>query len=146
LYELNRIKEDNMSLIEWNDDFSVRIEEIDNQHKKLIEIINELHYAMRERKAKEALGNIINGLVDYAVVHFSTEERYFDQFNYLSSGSHKKEHRGFMDKVNEFKTGFENGKIMLSLEIMDFLKDWLIKHIQKIDMAYAPFFHEKGLK
>lgn len=135
-----------MSLIEWDDNLSVGIEEIDNQHKKLIELINELHSAMRERRAKDALGKIINGLKDYAVEHFTTEEKYFDQFNYLNSGSHKKEHQNFIAKVNDFKSGFDKGKIMLSMEIMDFLKDWLISHIQKIDMAYAPFFHEKGLK
>jgi hemerythrin len=135
-----------MALIEWNDQLSVKIGEIDNQHKRLIEMINELHAAMKEGKAREALGAILNGLMEYAATHFSTEEKYFDQFNYINSGSHKREHQGFTNKVQEFKAGFDKGKMMLSMEVMDFLKDWLVKHIQKIDMAYAPLFHEKGLK
>lgn len=135
-----------MSLIEWTDSLSVNIEEIDNQHRKLVGFINELHLAMRERKAKDVLGKIVEGLTDYAIVHFSTEEKYFDQFNYLKSASHKREHESFIGKVNDFKTGFDKGKIMLSMDVMDFLKDWLVKHIQKTDMAYAPFFHENGLK
>jgi hemerythrin len=134
-----------MSLIEWTDSLSVGIEEIDKQHKRLIELINELHVAMRERRTRDVLGNIINGLKDYAVIHFSTEEKYFDQYNYLKSGSHKREHMAFINKVIAFKAGFDKGKLMLSMEIMDFLKDWLVNHIQKIDMAYASFFHEKGL-
>jgi len=135
-----------MSLIEWGNKLNVDIEEIDNQHKKLVGLVNDLHLAMKERKAKETLGKIIEGLKDYAIVHFATEEKYFDQFNYVNSTSHKREHQGFIDKVNEFNAGFDKGKIMLSMEIMDFLKEWLLNHIQKKDMAYASFFHEKGLK
>jgi hemerythrin len=135
-----------MALIEWTDNLSVGIEEIDSQHKRLIGLINELHAAMMERRSKDALGVIIGGLKDYTVTHFSTEEMYFDKFKYQNSLSHKKEHQGFVDKVNEYKTGFEKGKIMLSVEIMDYLKNWLVAHIQKIDTAYAPFFREKGLK
>jgi hemerythrin len=135
-----------MTLIEWNDQLSVKVGEIDSQHKRLIEMVNELHAAMKEGKAREALGAILNGLMEYAAIHFSTEEKYFDQFNYVNSGSHKREHQGFVNKVKEFKAGFDKGKMMLSLEVMDFLKDWLINHIQKVDMAYAPFFHEKGLR
>jgi hemerythrin len=135
-----------MSLIDWDDNLRINIEVIDNQHKKLVGFINELHAAMKERKAKDVLGKIIEGLKDYAIEHFSTEEKYFDQFGYRNAFSHKRDHQGFIDKVNDFKAGFDSGKAMLSMKIMDFLKDWLVKHIQKVDMAYAPFFREKGLK
>jgi hemerythrin len=135
-----------MALIEWSDQLSVGIQEIDKQHKILVDLINDLHQAMRERKAKEALGSIINGLTEYAIVHFSKEEKYFDEFNYISAGPHKKEHQNFIKKINQFKADFDKGKAMLSMEIMDFLKDWLIKHIQKIDTSYAPLFIEKGIK
>ena len=134
-----------MPLIKWDESLSVKVTEIDVQHKKLVEFINSLHDSMKERKANEALGGILESLVNYAMEHFRTEEKYFDQFGYLKAGQHKREHKDFVNKVAAFKNDFEKGKIMLSLEIMEFLKDWLINHIKKTDMDYSNFFNEKGL-
>ena len=134
-----------MPLITWTEDLSVKVSQIDAQHKKLVELINILHGAMKERKANEVLGEIINNLVDYAVEHFRTEEKYFDELGFLKAGPHKKEHKAFVTRVASFKNDFDNGKMMLSMEIMEFLKDWLINHIKKTDMAYSDFFVEKGL-
>jgi hemerythrin len=135
-----------MALIQWDNSFSVNVAEIDKQHQGLIGMINDLNEAMRQGKSKEVLGKIIEGLVNYAVKHFETEEKYFDQFGYINSFSHKKEHADFTKKVAEFKSGFDSGKIMLSIEVMDFLSSWLQKHIKGTDMKYGPFFNEKGLK
>ena len=135
-----------MVLISWNNDLSVNIVEVDRQHQKLIRIINELHDAMRARKTVEVLGKIINDLVDYTVIHFSFEEKYFAQFKYPRTLSHKKEHKYFINKINEFKKGFDSGRILMSMDIMNFLKEWLIKHIQGTDKQYVSLFHENGVK
>ncbi|MBN1907206.1 MAG: hemerythrin family protein [Deltaproteobacteria bacterium] len=135
-----------MPLINWEESLSVKVSEIDTQHKKLVELINKLHEAMKERKANTVLGGIIDELVDYAINHFRTEESYFDKFGYLKAVQHRKEHKDFVSKVAAFKDDFARNKIMLSMEIMEFLKAWLINHIKKIDMAYSDFFIEKGLK
>ena len=135
-----------MSLITWTNDLSVKVTQIDEQHKKLVDLINSLHGAMKERKANEVLGKIIEELVAYAVEHFRTEEKYFDEFGYLKATLHRKEHKDFVNKVAAFKSDFDSGKMMLSMEIMDFLKDWLINHIKKTDMEYSDFFVEKGLR
>lgn len=134
-----------MPLITWEDSLSVKVSEIDAQHKKLVELINSLHESMKQRKASEALGGIIENLINYAIEHFRTEEKYFDQFGYLKASQHKREHKDFANKVAAFKKDFDNGKMMLSMDIMDFLKDWLLNHIKKTDMAYSDFFVEKGL-
>ena len=135
-----------MSLIQWNDSFSVNVVEIDQQHQKLVAMINDLNDAMRQGKGKDVLGKIVNGLIVYAESHFKTEEKYFDQFGYPETDSHKKEHSDFVVKVSEFKSGFEKGKIGLSIEVMNFLSDWLQNHIKRVDNKYGPFFNEKGLK
>jgi hemerythrin len=134
-----------MALIQWDKSFSVNVGEIDKQHQVLVQMINDLNEAMRQGKSKDILGKIIDGLVTYAVTHFKMEEKYFDQFEYASAFSHKKEHTDFTKKVAEFKSGFDKGKIMLSIEVMDFLSTWLQKHIKGSDMKYGPFFNEKGL-
>jgi hemerythrin len=135
-----------MAFIEWKDSLSVGIKEIDLQHQKLIEMINNLHDAMHQGKGKDVLGEIIKGLVGYADTHFLTEEKYFDQFGYPDTGSHKKEHSAFTQKIAEFKVGFDAGKLALSITVMDFLSSWLRNHIKVVDKKYGPFFNEKGLK
>jgi len=135
-----------MALIEWDNNMSVNVEEIDMQHKKLVAMINQLNDAMAKRKGRDVLGSIIDGLVSYATTHFATEEKYFDMFKYPDAPSHKKEHTDFVKRVGEFQDGFKKGDLALTIEVMRFLKDWLTKHILGTDKKYGPYFNEKGLK
>ncbi|MCP3943643.1 MAG: hemerythrin family protein [Desulfobacteraceae bacterium] len=134
-----------MALINWNDSLSVNVAEIDLQHQKLISMINDLHDAMKIRKAKEVLGKIIDELLDYTVTHFSVEEKYFAQFNYPETASHKKEHTAFVDKIKDVKKGFDEERLMISMDIMNFLKSWLENHIKGTDKKYSSLFNAKGL-
>jgi hemerythrin len=135
-----------MALIQWDSTLSVNVAEIDQQHQKLVELINNLSEAMKQGRSRDILARIIEKLAGYAVNHFSSEERYFDKFGYPSAASHKLEHANFAKKVSEFKNGFNNGQLAMTIEVMSFLKDWLKNHILGIDKKYGPFFNEKGLK
>jgi hemerythrin len=135
-----------MALIQWDNSFSVSITEIDKQHQKLIAIINDLNESMKQGRGKDVLSQIIGDLFTYAGEHFAHEEKYFDKFGYPAAASHKIEHANFVKKVTEFKNGFNNGQLALTVEVMHFLKDWLKNHIQGIDKKYGPFLIEKGLK
>lgn len=135
-----------MALIAWSDSLSVSVAEIDGQHQKLVAMINDLDDAMRQRKGKDVVGKIIGGLMSYALTHFRTEEKYFDQFGYPDSGAHKKEHLDFTQKASEFKSGFDSGKLGLSIDVMNFLSNWLQSHIKGVDRKYGPFFNKNGLK
>jgi hemerythrin len=132
--------------LEWSQELSVSITEIDEQHKKLIAMLNELNAAMRAGKGNAMVGEILERLIQYAATHFTLEERYMDQYGYLGKIPHKGEHAAFVKKVGDFKKDFDAGKAMLSVSIMNFLSDWLKNHITKTDKAYAPFFNSKGLK
>ena len=134
-----------MPLINWTDDWSVGIAEIDEQHKKLIDMINDLHAATLKGKGKDAVGPILSGLAGYAVEHFACEEGYFDRFNYADSLSHKLEHKKFIDKLARFQEDAERGKAMLSLNIMNFLEEWIKDHIRVSDKGYSSCFKENGL-
>lgn len=134
-----------MALIKWDSSMSVNVAEIDRQHQKLIDMINELDDGMRQGKGKDKLASIIGGLASYAQVHFRTEEKYFQQFGYAEAPAHLREHEDFTRKVSDFKAKFDSGKIGLSLEVMSFLSSWLQNHIKNSDMKYAGFFKEKGL-
>ncbi len=135
-----------MALINWNSDLSVNVAEIDQQHQKLISMINELNDAMKQGKSKDIMGKIVGDLISYTATHFKTEEKYFAQFQYPDADSHNKEHSAFVQKVTGVKERFENGQISLSIEIMNFLRDWLQKHIKGTDKKYSKLFNENGLK
>ena len=135
-----------MGMIQWDSTFSVNVVEIDRQHQKLVQMINGLDDAMRQGKGKDVLGKVIDGLIGYTRTHFATEEKYFDQFGYPDSDNHKKEHAEFVKKVSEFREKFEKGQIGLSIQIMNFLSDWLRTHIMGVDKKYGPFLNEKGLR
>lgn len=135
-----------LALINWSNDLSVQVGPVDNQHKELIRLINDLNDAMLKGKSKEVTSKILDGLANYTVEHFGFEERNFAKFHYAGAAAHKSEHDAFVRKVTEFKTSYDAGKVCLSLDIMQFLKSWLIHHIQGTDRKYIPCFHEHGLK
>jgi hemerythrin len=122
------------------------VEEIDKQHQLLMKYINELYDAMRAGEEKEALKRMIRRLSNYAGIHFAREEHYFEIFDYLDADSHIEEHNGFEKKVTAFENDFIEGKQSLSIEIMNFLSNWLISHIKGSDKRFGPFLNERGLK
>lgn len=132
-------------LITWNESYSVGVEKINDQHKKLVEIINKLHEGMKSGQAKNVMEGILNELVDYTKNHFKTEEDLFNQYNYPQGVQHKVEHENLLIKVGDFVNKFVSGDAIISMELMDFLREWLINHIQGTDMQYKAFFNEKGL-
>jgi hemerythrin len=135
-----------MALFEWNDKYSVGVNDMDNQHKKLFAIINELFDAMRDRKSNEVLGKILKDLLDYTIVHFGKEEQLMKQNNYPGLQEQLTQHKIFTDKIKELADKHNSGKMVMSIEISSFLKDWLVNHIQGIDKKYHKFFNDKGIK
>lgn len=135
-----------MPLISWNESLSVGVAEIDQQHQKLIAIINDLNDAMRQGKSKDVMSKIISGLISYTQTHFGTEENYFAKFQYPDTAAHKAEHAKFVAKAVDFRSGFDSGKIGLSVEVLNFLSDWLTNHIKGTDKKYGPFLNQHGLK
>lgn len=136
-----------MSAIQWSEDYSVGISSIDEQHKTLINYINDLNTAMAVGEANIIIGDILLGLGQYTKKHFQYEEELFEKYGYPSSDSHIKEHQALLEQVSSLKLRFESDLSgSLSLEIMQFLKNWLMNHIQKSDKEYSQFLIEKGAK
>lgn len=133
-----------MSYVEWSDRMSVGVHAIDQQHRELLRLINELHDAMAQGVGTTVLRQIIDGLIEYTGVHFTTEESYFKGRDYPDCVAHEQQHRDFVAKVTDFKQGFDEGRLMLTLDVMSFLGDWLVDHIQGSDASYVPFLHSEG--
>ncbi len=135
-----------MPYIEWSDKFSVNVREIDEQHKKLFAMINSLQEAMVANKGREVQKAVIDEMVEYAILHFDTEEQYMKRFAYPGYTTHHAEHVAFTAKAADLKKRVEAVGFVLSLEILSFLKDWLQNHILVTDKRYSAYFNEKGLR
>lgn len=134
-----------MAIITWKNEYSVGVTEFDNQHKVLIDIINKLHDAMRAGIGKQALSVILEELVSYTKFHFANEERNFAQYSYPEINAHKLEHEKLTRQVIEFLRDYNEGKSSMSIEVMGFLKDWLMQHIGGVDKKYTQFFNSKNV-
>ena len=126
-----------MAFIQWSDNLSVGNIQMDNQHKKLVAMINDLHDAMSHGKGTEVIGKIINDLTNYTVVHFQDEERLMATAGFPDLDAHTIIHEQFVKKVAQVKKDFQSGRTAISVEIITFLKNWLTDHIQKIDKEYS---------
>lgn len=134
-----------MAFISWNENLSVDVKMFDEQHKQLIGLINNLHDAMSQGKGAAALGTVLNELIDYTKTHFADEEKIMKQYNYPSYGLHVIEHRNLTDKVVELQNKYNHGNMVLSMDVMQFLKDWLTHHILETDKKYGVFYRSKGI-
>ena len=133
-------------LIEWGPKYLIGIREIDDQHKILVDIINKLYAAFGSNQNKKEIRNNLKELVDYTIYHFGNEEEYFSKFGYKDTPAHLDQHRKFIDRIKKFADEFQEGDSTVSLDIINFLKDWLLNHILKVDARYVPFFKEHGIK
>ncbi|ACL16435.1 hemerythrin-like metal-binding protein [Methanosphaerula palustris E1-9c] len=134
-----------MPIMDWTDDLSVGVTEIDNQHKRLIELINKLHDAMKAGQGKQMLETTLQELAAYTVYHFQAEEKYMVEYNYPRYHAHKIEHDAFVKKVTDFQKDFVDNRLGLTLDLMKFLKDWVNNHIKSTDKQYTALFNKSGL-
>jgi hemerythrin-like metal-binding protein len=130
---------------EWKAEYSVGVNEIDNQHKKFFMIINSLYETIKMGEDKESMVRILADLAAYANFHFSTEEKYFEEFKYKESEAHTVMHEEYKRKLSEFIERLQTDGLELSEDIVSFSREWLSVHILKEDKKYSETFLEHGL-
>ncbi|MBM7866914.1 bacteriohemerythrin [Heliobacterium gestii] len=126
-----------MAFFSWDTKYSVNVPDLDKEHKILLEMLNELHDAMKQGKGKENIERLVNNSASYAKSHLSHEERLMEQCGYPGFQEHKKQHEFFVQKVNEFKNDVNQNNYKLSSELLKFLKDWFVNHITMVDSKYS---------
>jgi hemerythrin len=131
-----------MTVLEWSQDLSVGIKQFDEHHKVLIGYINQLQDAMQVGKGKEALGKILDALIEYTGNHFTAEETLMMKCNYPGYMAHKKEHANLTATVLELQKKFKSGQSALSVETIHFLREWLTHHIMGTDKLYGPYLNK----
>ena len=131
--------------ITWSRELSVQVDLFDDQHKKLLALIGDLYERMEEGAGQDALMDTLKNLIEYTGYHFSSEEKNFKQYSYPNARVHIEQHQSLVAKANELYKGLQKGEGVLSIEVLDFLQDWVLNHIQKTDKEYAAFFKDKKI-
>jgi hemerythrin-like metal-binding protein len=134
-----------MALLIWNQGMSVGVRVLDEDHKKLIAMINELHASMMEGHSNEIVGGVLRRLANYTVEHFQREEKLFAETGYPNAAAHKREHEKLKSQVMAEIQKFQAGTVGLGMETLNFLRDWLKHHIQESDKAYSAHLNSHGV-
>lgn len=131
---------ENVDLIVWKPSFAIGIPIIDEEHRRLVELCNELYKAImssKNSKRKDAVRDALKECADYVLTHFSNEEKLMQVCGYKDFESHKRTHAEFVKKVLEKSHNFENETFSSSLEFVKFLYDWILSHIAHTDTLYV---------
>ena len=136
-----------MALFNWDDEYSVNVLAMDNHHKKLFDIMNQMHDAMKTGTDEDVLAKFISELVDYTKYHFGEEERMLEQVHYSGIDSQKRAHVAFVDKITEYKTEADNGMAIFAVPKVSRLGiDWLKEHIVTMDTKYSDEANSGGFR
>jgi hemerythrin len=136
-----------MTLLKWEDKYSVGVKELDEQHKKIIEIINRISQIIDKNNFNdEDVGKIFVELKDYADYHFTNEEIYFREFDFDKTESHIKEHDDYRQKIEQMEGDYySDKKKKIISDLSNFINQWWINHIIGTDKEYTECFHQHGL-
>ena len=136
-----------MPLMTWTEEMSVGVKVLDNDHKELIRLLNELNDGIEAGRTRATLESVLEGLLRYTKVHFAREERFFAQTGFPGAAAHKAEHDHLTRRVMNLQSRFESGQSLeLALEAINFLKQWLAGHVQGCDQKYTSHLNAKGIQ
>ena len=132
-----------MAYIEWDDKYSVGVEEMDTQHKKLFRISNELYEVIKAREYDDRLSETFDSLLNYVKEHFYSEEKIMQERGYPGLESQRKAHVSFTINLVSYYYQFKNRQTTVPHELLDYLKNWLFDHTMLADKKYGIFFAEQ---
>ncbi len=134
-----------MTLMVWRDEYSVGVDAIDDDHKLLVSLINQLHDAQETAQAHELVGSILNVLLEYTVGHFALEERLMERGGYPQLEQHRAEHRRLTARIDEMKVLYDSGEYaVVEVEMLRFFSQWLANHITRVDTRFRPWVEPLG--
>lgn len=136
-----------MAKIEWDESLSICVELVDEQHKMLIEKMNDINDAVEQALGAEKILKTLDFLIDYTDFHFSTEEKHMTANDYPGYGEHKKAHEEFKGMIDNLVDDFkdEGSTEALANSINTFLLNWLVKHIKAVDQEFGTWLDGKGI-
>nr|MDA3948998.1 bacteriohemerythrin [Spirochaeta sp.] len=134
------------TFVRWSPEYAVDVPEFDGHHKKLFVLVDKLYQVMRTGATDEHLKTVFDELLAYTGYHFSAEEAAFDHFGYPECETHKVQHAELVREATRLRQDLEAGKPMVAVDVMEFLRDWLTRHIKGCDVLYSAFFADKDVR
>lgn len=134
-----------MPPIQWSDELSVNIQEIDIQHRQLVDLLADLEATLDKGADREMMTRVIRELNDYVREHFTAEERWMARFNYPDIDKHAAQHEWFVDKLLRLELDYLGEKSDVTRELVEFLMRWFLEHVSGSDQQYAAYFRERGV-
>lgn len=128
-----------MPIVAWDDCLLTGLATVDEHHRHLVELLNKTYDNFVEKGSEAGMGNVLEELIDYATYHFAHEEQMMADTAYPDRAVHLLEHERFAGRVREIHRDFVAGSIPISLEVISFLKNWLINHISNTDSKFGAF-------
>ena len=132
-----------MVMVQWQDSFSVGVTAMDIQHKQLVAMVNQLYEAMRLSKGDAIIGTILPSLAQYTKTHFAAEEKVMKDAGFPGLAAHQAIHHKLTHQVNDLLEKIKAGRMVPTVSLASFLKDWLVNHIQGQDKQYGDFIAGK---
>jgi hemerythrin len=133
------------TLYKWGPEFSVYIKGIDRQHNYLVTTLNNLYRHLLAGSDREYMDETLKAMADYTKFHFRSEEVLFDKYGYPRAEAHRRQHQSFVNKVTEFLDAYNRNEERLTIQVLNFLADWVYNHILISDHDYGEWFLKKNL-
>ena len=133
-----------MAYFQWTTDLSVGVEAADNDHKRFIDLINQVYEGLNREEGRGTLGQVLDELETYTRRHFALEEEFFERTGYPDV-EHKREHRELVEQIVTLQSRYKTGETALAIETLDILKEWLTLHIQGTDTKYTGHLNANGI-
>jgi hemerythrin-like metal-binding protein len=130
----------------WDDSYSVKVRRLDDEHQQLFSIINQLHEGMKAGRGKDVLQSVLDQLLRYTEQHFADEEALMQLGGYPWLNAHITLHQGFINKIKGFSKDFRSGAVSISVEMLEFLRNWLAEHIIGSDHQYCELLNSAGIR
>lgn len=134
-----------MALVNWTSEFSVDIPIFDEQHRKIVDMLNELHASIVQGRGADTARRDLARLASFAVQHFRHEEQLMQRYGYAELPLHRAEHAAMARHIAEFQGRLSRGEVAITVALLNYLRDWLVRHFLEMDRKYAEFFSEQGL-
>jgi len=141
-----QISQDADTFFPWDKNIQIGLKTIDDQHKILIDLINDLYRAIRNDRGENVIDDICKKLLDYTDYHFGFEEKIFDKTGYAETTEHKKVHSQLVQQAIDMIEKYRKNSGASARDLMDFLKEWLTNHINKTDRRYVAHLKKSGIK
>ncbi|MDP2990688.1 MAG: bacteriohemerythrin [Kiritimatiellota bacterium] len=125
--------------------YSVHVPEFDGQHQKLLGMIEQARRCAQTGASPDVMARLFEKLLAYTRFHFNSEEQVMRRYNFDGYAAHQREHQALISEASNYHRRFIAGKTMIPVEIMRYLNDWLLHHIETVDRQYDMLFHKKGV-